>query len=119
MNQTTIRQKGLHQQATEDTLKTIYLLAETQSPVSTSRIAQARQITPASATNMMQRLAKQEMVHYRKHYGVTLTSAGQQVALEMIRHHRLLELYLAQELGFGWDEVHEEAELLEHAIVKR
>ena len=107
------------QRAVEDYLKTIYLLAQTESPVTTSRLATARKLQPASVTNMVQRLAGLELVCYRKHYGVTLTEAGQKIALEMLRHHRLLELYLTQELGFGWEEVHEEAEALEHVISEK
>jgi DtxR family Mn-dependent transcriptional regulator len=106
-------------QATEDYLKSIYLLAETESPVSTSRLAQARGVRPASATNMIQRLSGIDLVNYRKHYGVTLTEAGRQIALKLIRHHRLLECYLVEALDFGWEEVHEEAEALEHVISDR
>lgn len=110
---------GLDHQAIEDYLKTIYALAETESPVTTSRIAEARDVKPASATNMIQRLAKLNLVHYEKHYGVTLTDSGEKIALEVIRHHRLLELYLIEALGFGWDEVHEQADLLEHVISEK
>ena len=101
--------------AVEDYLKTIYLLAETEAPVSTSRIAEARAVSPASVTNMVQRLAERELVDYRKHRGVTLTDEGERQALRTIRRHRLLELYLTEALGFRWDEVHDQAELLEHA----
>ncbi|MAT96792.1 MAG: DtxR family transcriptional regulator [Anaerolineaceae bacterium] len=109
----------LNQHAVEDYLKTIYLLEQNESPVRTSRIAEARQVRPASATNMLKRLYERDLVNYRKHYGVTLTEEGLAVALEMLRHHRLLELYLTQELGFGWDEVHEEADALEHVISEK
>lgn len=107
---------SLIHQAIEDYIKTIYMLAQEESPVSTSRVAQARGVKPASATNMIQRLASLKLVHYAKHYGVTLTPAGEKLALEVIRHHRLLELYLMEALGFTWDEVHEQAEVLEHVI---
>ncbi len=107
---------SLNHQAVEDYLKTIYMLAEIESPVSTSRIAEARDVKPASVTSMLRRLAKLNMVHYEKHYGVALTAAGEKVALEVIRHHRLLELYLMEALGFAWDEVHEQADILEHVI---
>lgn len=106
----------LAQQAVEDYLKTIYLLAEKESPVGTSRIAEARQVSPASATTMVQRLAKLGLVNYQKNRGVTLTTKGQKTALVVLRHHRLIELYLTQALGFTWDEVHEQAEVLEHVI---
>jgi len=106
----------LDQQAVEDYLRTIYKLAKSKSPVSTSRIAAAQQVRPSSVTQMMKRLYDQELVHYRKHYGVTLTGPGRLKALEILRRHRLVELYLVKELGFGWDEVHDEADRLEHVI---
>ena len=65
---------------------------------------------------MIQRLNRLNLVNYEKHYGVTLTDAGREIALEVIRHHRLVELYLIEALGFGWDEVHQEADILEHVI---
>ena len=110
---------NLNHQAIEDYLKTIYTLAETESPVSTSRIAEARQVKPASVTSMLRRLDGLNLVNYEKHYGVTLTENGEKIALEVIRHHRLLELYLKEALGFGWDEVHEQADLLEHVISEK
>lgn len=110
---------NLNHQAIEDYVKTIYALAQEESPVSTSRVAAARAVKPASATNMIQRLAKLHLVNYEKHYGVTLTGAGEKLALEVIRHHRLLELYLMEALGFRWDEVHEQADILEHVISEK
>ncbi|MCA9866082.1 MAG: metal-dependent transcriptional regulator [Anaerolineales bacterium] len=110
---------GLSHQAIEDYVKTIYALALEESPVSTSRIAAARRVKPASATSMIQRLAKLHLVNYEKHYGVTLTATGDKLALEVIRHHRLLELYLMEALGFSWDEVHEQADILEHVISEK
>ncbi len=116
----TSRQRdGLNHQAIEDYLKTIYTLAHVESPVSTSRIADARDVKPASATSMIQRLAKLNLVNYEKHYGVTLTPDGEKLALEVIRHHRLIELYLIEALGFTWDEVHEQADILEHVISEK
>jgi DtxR family Mn-dependent transcriptional regulator len=106
----------LDQQAAEDYLRTIYQLAQSQSPVTTSRIASARQVRPSSVTQMMKRLSEQGLVYYTKHHGVTLTGSGRAKALEMLRRHRLVELYLVNELGFGWDEVHDEADRLEHVI---
>lgn len=113
------QRNSLNHQAIEDYLKTIYMLAEEESPVSTSRISEARQVKPGSATNMIQRLAKLNLVDYEKHYGVTLTPAGEQIALEVLRHHRLIELYLMEALGFSWDEVHEQADILEHVISEK
>ncbi|WP_420644359.1 metal-dependent transcriptional regulator [Candidatus Leptofilum sp.] len=110
---------NLNHQAIEDYLKTIYMLAQDESPVSTSRIAEARDVKPASATSMIKRLAKLKMVNYAKHYGVTLTPSGEKLALEVIRHHRLIELYLIEALGFSWDEVHEQADILEHVISEK
>lgn len=106
----------MEEQAIEDTLRTIYLLAQADSPVSTSRIAAARHIKPSSVTQMLRRLDEQALVNYTRHYGVTLTDKGQAKALEVIRRHRLVELYLVNELDFGWHEVHDEADRLEHVI---
>ena len=110
---------ALNHQAIEDYLKAIYALAEIESPVSTSRLAEARQVKAGSVTNMLQRLAKLNLVNYEKHYGVTLTETGEKIALEVIRHHRLIELYLIEALGFSWDEVHEQADILEHVISEK
>ena len=113
------QREGLNHQAIEDYLKTIYMLEQEESPVSTSRIAAARDVKPGSATSMIQRLAKLKLVNYEKHYGATLTEMGKKIALEVIRHHRLVELYLIEALGFTWDEVHEQADLLEHVISEK
>jgi DtxR family Mn-dependent transcriptional regulator len=113
------QRNNLNHQAIEDYLKTIYTLAEEEVPVGTSRIAAVRGVKPASVTSMIQRLANLELVHYEKHYGVTLTESGEQIALEVIRHHRLIELYLMKALGFSWDEVHEQADILEHVISEK
>lgn len=106
-------------QSVEDYLKAIYKLeGETVSDkgVSTSRLAEKMGVANASVTNMLKRLAEMKMVNYESYYGTRLTEAGQKIALEMIRHHRLLELYLKEILGYSWDEVHDEAEKLEHHI---
>ena len=118
-NSSSPQRDSLNHQAIEDYLKTIYTLAEVESPVSTSRIADARQVKPGSVTSMLRRLSSLNLVNYEKHYGVTLTENGEKIALEVIRHHRLLELYLMEALGFGWDEVHEQADLLEHVISEK
>lgn len=114
-----LQRDGLNHQAIEDYLKTIYMLEQEESPVSTSRIAAARDVKPGSATSMIQRLHKFNLVVYKKHYGVTLTEAGREIALEVLRHHRLVELYLMEALGFSWDEVHEQADILEHVISEK
>ncbi len=103
----------------EDYLKSIYALSREDlghERVSTSAIAERMQVSAASATNMMQRLAELKLVDYVPYQGVSLTEAGEKIALEVIRHHRLLELYLAEALGYSWDAVHDEAERLEHVI---
>lgn len=110
---------GLSRQAIEDYLKTIYSLSQTETPVGTSQLAEARHVKPASATGMIKRLAELRLVNYERHRGVTLTPAGEKIALEVIRHHRLLEAYLTEALGFTWDEVHEQADVLEHVISEK
>lgn len=102
----------------EDYLKAIYELTQEQERASTNDVAERMNVTPPSATGMIQRLAAEEpaLVDYQKHHGVMLTSDGQQIALEIIRHHRLLETFLQEKLGYTWDEVHEEADRLEHVI---
>jgi DtxR family Mn-dependent transcriptional regulator len=105
-------------QSAQDYLKQIYDLTECGSPASTNDLARELKVKPASVTGMIQKLAaeKPALVKYQKHQGVTLTPAGKRAALEVIRHHRLLETWLVQTLGYAWDEVHEEAERLEHVI---
>jgi DtxR family Mn-dependent transcriptional regulator len=105
-------------QTIQDYLKTIYDLLEDTGAASTTALATRLGIAPASVTGMLQRLAggTPPLVNYRKHQGVTLTPAGKRAALEVIRHHRLIETYLVQTLGYPWDEVHAEADRLEHFI---
>jgi DtxR family Mn-dependent transcriptional regulator len=105
-------------QSVQDYLKRIYDLTEGGSPASTNDLARELKVKPASVTGMIQKLAAEKpvLVAYQKHQGVTLTPAGKRAALEVIRHHRLLETWLVQTLGYSWDEVHEEAERLEHVI---
>lgn len=104
--------------ANEDYLKAIYALSLGEERVSTNEIADHLGVAPASVTNMLKKLASTDppLVEYRKHRGVVLTSEGQEAALEVIRHHRLIESFLHDTLGYSWDEVHEEAERLEHVI---
>ena len=105
--------------AVQDYLKAIYRLAD-ESPevalVTTSQVAEALAVTAASASNMLKKLGEMGLVDQTPRQGVTLTDSGRQAALEVIRHHRLLETYLATKLGVPWDEVHREAEILEHHI---
>lgn len=104
--------------ASQDYLKVIYDLSEQHGRATTSQIAEQLEIKPASVTGMLQKMAKEKppLVEYKKHQGATLTYAGEKAALEIMRHHRLLESFLNEVLGYSWDEVHEEAERLEHVI---
>ncbi|WP_457637512.1 metal-dependent transcriptional regulator [Oceanithermus sp.] len=102
-------------EAQEDYLKQIHLLSE-GGPVSTQALARRMGVKPASVTGMVKKLASLGLVDYAPYRGVTLTEAGRGVALEVLRHHRLIETYLAEALGYDWDEVHAEAERLEHHI---
>ena len=104
--------------STQDYLKHIYILTADGGSASTNALSERLKVKPASVTNMIQKLAstKPALVEYQKHQGVTLTVEGEKAALEVIRHHRLLEAWLTQTLGYSWDEVHEEAERLEHVI---
>ena len=105
-------------QAIEDYLKAIYEITLPGERASTNQIAERMGVTPASVTGMLKRLATNDppLLEYHKHHGVELTPEGQRVALELIRHHRLLELFLHERLGYPWDEVHAEADRLEHVI---
>jgi DtxR family Mn-dependent transcriptional regulator len=102
----------------EDYLKAIYKLREEkkQQAVSTSALADDMKVAPASVTNMCKKLADLNLLTYEPYQGVKFTPAGEKLALEVVRHHRLIELYLAEALGVPWDQVHEEAEKLEHVI---
>lgn len=105
-------------QSVEDYLKAIYELQEDAGKVSTNALAEKLGVFPGSVSGMIKKLSEESprLIDYEKHRGVTLTLAGRKIALEVIRHHRLLELYLQQALGYSWDEVDAEAEKLEHVI---
>jgi DtxR family transcriptional regulator, Mn-dependent transcriptional regulator len=96
--------------------KAIYLLEMKGGPVNNSALAEYMAVAPASATNMVKKLAQFELVEHEPYRGVRLTKLGRQIALEVLRHHRLLELFLHEALGMSWDRVHEEAEKLEHVL---
>lgn len=102
-------------QAVEDYLKVIYKL-QRSGAASTTEIARAMNVSSASVTNMIKRIAQMGLAEYQSYRGVILTPAGEKVALEVIRHHRLLESYLKEVMGYPWDKMHEEAEHLEHHI---
>lgn len=109
---------GLHGEAVENYAKAIYALqrrtdAET---VGTTDLAERLGVTAGSASAMVKRMAELGLVTHARYKGVTLTAEGERVALEVLRHHRLLELFLAEHLDVPWDRVHEEAEALEHVI---
>src|SRR5947207_421555 len=103
--------------AIEDYAKAIYALAgEHEGPVSNNAIAERLHVTPASASAMVKRFDEPGLARHVPSRGVELTKKGSQLALEVLRHHRLLELYLAESLGVPWDRVHDEAEILEHVL---
>jgi DtxR family Mn-dependent transcriptional regulator len=103
--------------AIEDYSKAIYALEQRdREPVSTNALAERLGVTPASASGMVKRLGELGLVTHQRYRGVSLTDAGRRVALHVIRHHRLLELYLVKDLGVPWDRVHQEAEVLEHVL---
>jgi DtxR family transcriptional regulator, Mn-dependent transcriptional regulator len=104
-------------QAIEDYAKAIFLLSrQRDGPVTNGEVAERLEVTPATATSMLKRLAGLGLLEYRPYKGARLTGAGEAVALEVIRHHRLIESYLSEALGMSTDRVHEEAEVLEHYI---
>ena len=103
-------------QAMEDYLKGAYRLRDEGGPVSTQRLAEELGISGPSVTNMVKRLHEFGLLRHTRYHGVELTETGEKIALEVIRHHRLLELYLVESLGYPWDAVHDEAERLEHHV---
>jgi DtxR family transcriptional regulator, Mn-dependent transcriptional regulator len=101
----------------ENYAKAIYhLQGRSKDPVHTNAVAERLGVTPASASAMLKRLSDEGLVDYEPYHGARLTAKGELVALETIRHHRLIELFLAEVLGMPWDRVHQEAEVLEHHI---
>ncbi|NJR12717.1 metal-dependent transcriptional regulator [bacterium] len=94
-------------------------LTDTDQRVSTTALKDALHISAPSVTDMAQRLEDAKLIDYKKHYGVTLTESGEKIALRVIRRHRLIELYLVRELNYSLEEVHDEAEKLEHAVSDR
>ncbi|MGH7775649.1 MAG: metal-dependent transcriptional regulator [Acidimicrobiales bacterium] len=105
--------------AQDDFLKALYQLGGDGGPVSTGELAQRLGVSSASVSEMVGRLTAQGLVSYDRYRGQRLTDRGRIAALELVRHHRLLEMFLVQVLGFSWDEVHAEAERLEHVISER
>src|SRR5215204_4436956 len=102
--------------AIQDYLKEIYKLEAAGRRATTSALAERLEVSPPSVTSMLKKLASLGLVEHRRYHGATLTESGKRVALEVIRHHRLLEKYLAETLGLPLDAVHAEADRLEHAL---
>jgi len=103
----------------ENYLKSIYHLQRNRESVSTNALAQALQTRPASVTDMLKKLTAQKLLQYEKYRGVKLTHEGKKIAVQIIRKHRLWEYFLVKKLQFGWEEVHEIAEELEHISSKK
>jgi len=114
-----LERRGAFTRAQQDYLKSLYLLSGDERPVPTSELAQRLGISSPSVSEMVTRLSAQGLVEHDRYRGQQLTREGRKVALELVRHHRLLEMFLVQVLGYSWDEVHDEAERLEHVISER
>jgi len=102
--------------AVQDYAKAIYTLESRHGAASTNELAALLEVRPASVSGMLRKLSDLGLVEHERYRGVRLTERGRHVALEVIRHHRLVELFLVESLGMTWDEVHDEAEVLEHAL---
>src|ERR1700736_6099578 len=114
-----VERRSAFTRSQEDYLKALYLLNGHEHPVPTRDLAQRLGISSPSVSEMVNRLEAQGLVEHDRYRGQQLTREGRRVALELVRHHRLLEMFLVQVLGYTWDEVHEEAERLEHVISER
>jgi len=112
----TVERRNGPGEAVENYAKAIYALRERGGAVTTTALAERLGVTPASASGMLKKLDALGLVRHEPYRGVELTEEGERVALRVIRHHRLLELYLAERLDMPWDRVHDEAEVLEHVI---
>src|SRR5438270_6128374 len=111
-----MRNRAMSSPSVEDYIKAIYKAQADSGDVTTQDLAARVRVSPPAVSKMLKRLTELRLVEHTPYQGVRLTEAGEKMALEIIRHHRLLELYLVQALGYGWDEVHQEAERLEHYI---
>lgn len=103
-------------QSIEDYLKTIFEIEKLEGKVTTNSLSEKLNVAPASVTSMIKKLSSKKLITHKRYQGVKLTKAGRKIALEIVRHHRLIELYLQEALGVSWDKVHEEAEKWEHVI---
>ncbi len=106
----------MYTESIEDYLKAIYEIQKEEKHVSTSSLSRKLGVAPASVTSMIKKLSEKKLITHKLYQGVKLTKAGRKIALEIIRHHRLIELYLAEALGVPWDRVHQEAETWEHVL---
>ena len=113
------RRRSTFTRAQQDYLKALYLLRGDERPVPTGELAHRLGISSPSVSEMVTRLTAQGLVEHDRYRGPQLTREGRKVALELVRHHRLLEMFLVRVLGYAWDEVHDEAERLEHVISER
>lgn len=113
------QQLRLRSESVQNFLKSVYALQQEMDRVSTNALADVLGISAPSVTDMAQRLEEAGLLDYQKYRGVVLTDKGQQAALQIIRRHRLIELYLVERLGYALHEVHDEAENLEHAVSDR
>src|SRR5213080_3453884 len=102
--------------AVQDYAKAVYTLESRGGAASTTELAALLEVRPASVSGMLRKLSELGLVEHERYHGVRLTKRGRRVALEVIRHHRLVELFLVESLGMTWDEVHAEAEVLEHVL---
>ena len=115
----TLERRSAFTRSQQDYLKALYLLRGEERPVPTRELAQRLGISSPSVSEMVTRLTAQGLVEHDRYRGQQLTREGRRGALELVRHHRLLEMFLVQVLGYSWDEVHDEAERLEHVISER
>ncbi len=106
----------MYNEAIEDYLKSIYEIQQEQGKVATTVLARRLNVQPASVTGMVKKMSDMNLLTYEPYQGVQLTHSGKKIALEVIRHHRLVELFLAEALGVPWDKVHQEAEKWEHVL---
>jgi DtxR family Mn-dependent transcriptional regulator len=112
----TLRAQPALTAAVEDYVKAVYMLELREGTASTTALAARLEVTPGAVSGMLPKLTALGLVEHEPYRGVRLTDRGRLVALEVVRHHRLLELFLVESLGMGWDEVHAEAEVLEHVL---
>lgn len=110
------KRRGVPGRVAQDYLKAIYRLREHGDRVTTKRLAELMKVSPPTVTQTLKRLSEEAYIKYIKYRGVFLTEAGEKIALEMIRHHRLVEQFLHKVLGLSWDRVHDEAERWEHIL---